>query len=276
MHSSPSTFKKPYALIEKQVGETPLAALERFRSDSDIPKNVPLAYAGRLDPMASGKLLILIGDECKRQRDYHGLDKEYEFSVLIGTASDTGDVLGIISTCSAPQVTENAARIATQKLVGALEMPYPHFSSKTVHGKPLHVWTLEKRLGEIKIPTKHSHIFSLKLTDLCTITKQEAYAYVTRKIETIPEVTDPRKALGADFRRSDVHAAWNKFLKDGAPEYQVATFSCIASSGTYMRSLAEKIAEELGTCGLAYHIHRSKIGKYAKVGSVGLWTKKFK
>ena len=47
--------------------------------------------------MASGKLLILIGDECKNQKKYFGLDKEYEFEVLFGVESDTGDVLGLIS-----------------------------------------------------------------------------------------------------------------------------------------------------------------------------------
>jgi tRNA U55 pseudouridine synthase TruB len=40
-------------------------------------------------PMASGKLLVLLGEECKHQENYHSLDKEYEFSVLLGIGSDT-------------------------------------------------------------------------------------------------------------------------------------------------------------------------------------------
>jgi tRNA U55 pseudouridine synthase TruB len=84
-----------YALIEKNVGVTPLQAIETFRKEKPELKDLPLTYAGRLDPMAGGKLLVLIGDECKRREKYDGLDKEYEFEVLLGFASDSGDVLGL-------------------------------------------------------------------------------------------------------------------------------------------------------------------------------------
>ncbi|MBP6881408.1 MAG: hypothetical protein KBC35_02175 [Candidatus Pacebacteria bacterium] len=44
--------------------------------------------------------------------------------------------------------------------------------------------------------------------------------------------------------------------------YTIAHFRCVASSGTYMRSLAHLIGQKLSTCGLAWHIHRTKIGTY--------------
>lgn len=272
MHSSPETF----AVIEKEMGETPLAALERFREVSGIPESTPLAYAGRLDPMASGKLIILIGDECKKQEEYHGLDKEYEFEVLFGASSDSGDVLGIIETCAVSNIPNELIQPITKNLHGNIELPYPHFSSKTVQGKPLHMWTLEGKLGEIEIPLKHSRIYTLDLVGIKEMAKQEIYDYASQKIELIPPVTDPRKTLGADFRRDDVRIAWKLFLERGLATYQVATFRCVASSGTYMRSLAEIIATKLGTCGLAFHIHRTNIGRYTPIiGSLGFWRRKF-
>ena len=103
--------------------------------------------------MASGKLLVLIGDECKRQSEYHGLDKEYEFSVLFGISSDTADVLGRLRTLSlVPTVSSEQLAEVAEDLVGDIELPYPHFSSKTVEGKPLHTWTMEGRLEETKFP----------------------------------------------------------------------------------------------------------------------------
>ena len=84
-----------YAVVEKKVGETPLHALEAFRAQHQELFEVPLTYAGRLDPMAEGKMLILIGEECKNQDAYRGLDKEYEIEVLLDAGSDTGDVLGV-------------------------------------------------------------------------------------------------------------------------------------------------------------------------------------
>ncbi|MES2135091.1 MAG: hypothetical protein V4449_02535 [Patescibacteria group bacterium] len=87
--------KARYKVLEKKIGDTPLQALEELRRKNDWLQSVPLTYAGRLDPMAEGKLLILIGDECKVRERYDGLDKEYEFEVLLGFSSDTGDVLGM-------------------------------------------------------------------------------------------------------------------------------------------------------------------------------------
>lgn len=265
-----------YATTEKLVGETPLVATERLRKKLHIPVEIPLAYAGRLDPMASGKLLVLIGDECKRQGRYHSFDKEYAVEILIGASSDTGDVLGLVTPCAQEILTQSPVKKVLTKLVGSIELPYPHFSSRTIQGKPLHMWALEGRLGEIEIPIKKSTIKKLKLHNLRTITKMDVLATVREKIETIPEVTDPKKALGADFRRETVREAWNAVEFSGHEVYQVITLTCIASSGTYMRSLAERIAKELGTCGLAYSIHRTQIGRYVPFTKTkGIWLKRF-
>lgn len=291
-----------YVVLEKAVGETPLSCAERWRTTQPDLMGVPLSYAGRLDPMASGKLLVLIDEECKNQTTYHGLDKEYEFSVLFGISSDTQDILGRLRTSSgvafaspttptppyantttdaelddSRQLSESvrlglAARSALEEslsrviseLTGPFTFPYPLFSAKTVKGKPLHMWTLEGRLDEIEIPTRTSTIYELELTKIETKPRQEVAAIALQKINTIPEVTDPRKAIGADFRRKDVRADWQDVATDYSlpVEYIIAHFRCVASSGAYMRTLATIIAERLGTTGLAYHIHRTKIGHY--------------
>ena len=278
MHAFFSKKKLPrYTTIEKSVGETPLVALERVREKLKLASSIPLAYAGRLDPMASGKLLILIGDECKVQEKYHSFDKVYEVEILLGVTSDSGDVLGIVrSQEESIKVSEELVRKILQQNVGNISLPYPHFSSKTVKGKPLHTWALEKRLDEIEIPMKESRIYKISYRGLCTISKQEVLKTIREKIETIPSVTDVRKALGADFRRDVVRDAWNKIDMNTTESYQILSFTCVASSGSYMRSLSEKIAKELGTVGLAYSIHRTHIGKYFPLTKTrGFWTKKF-
>ncbi len=267
-----------YATIEKEVGETPLVAAERLRAQLGLSAQVPLAYAGRLDPMASGKLLILIGNECKHQEKYHAFDKEYQFSVLFGVHSDTADVLGLAETCAVPDMLDSTLlKRAARTFVGNITLPYPHFSSKTVQGKPLHTWTLEGRLNEIEIPVKESQIYSLSLDHIETIQSSALFKNIHGKMDSIPPVTETSKALGRDFRRTEIHARWNEIEKSahGAP-YTIAHFTCIASSGTYMRSLAEMIAREIGSCGLAYSIHRTKIGAYQPITSRwGFWKKQF-
>lgn len=270
---------KKYVILNKEVGETPLQCAELWRAQNPEYIGIPLSYAGRLDPMASGKLLVLIGEECKRQESYHGLDKRYEFSILLGVSSDTGDVLGRLQLAqNIPSITTADLKIAATKLTGKIVLPYPHFSSKTVKGKPLHVWTLEGRLAEIVIPTQSSTVYSLRLQNHKTLTRDQIYTEVSNKIETIPTVTEVSKALGNDFRRIDVRADWKQFMETGSETdtFAIATFACTASSGTYMRSLAEEMGKLLGTKSLAYHIHRTHIGRYQPLPfGYGFWKSTF-
>ena len=267
-----------YLLLEKTVGETPLSCAEAYRAEHPELVGVPMAYAGRLDPMASGKLLILLGEECKNQTEYHGLDKEYEFSVLLGISSDSHDVLGRLNTTQSLQTEGNLSEDLTEAaktLTGNIELPYPHFSAKTVQGKPLHMWTLEGRLDEIEIPTKASTVYSLQLDSVETKTRTAVCTEARAKIDSIPEVTEARKALGNDFRRVDVRRDWEDILHDDSlpDSYRIAHFTCLASSGTYMRTLAHLIGKHLDTPSLAWSIHRTKIGTYD--ANTQSWSKVF-
>jgi len=162
-------------------------------------------------------------------------------------------------------------------MTGTIELPYPHFSAKTVQGKPLHMWTLENRLDEIEIPTKESTIYSLKLDSIETKSRAEVCAQARAKIDSIPEVTEARKALGNDFRRIDVRKDWESILTDDSlpDSYHIAHFTCLASSGTYMRTLAHLIGQRLSppTPSLAWSIHRKKIGIFN--ASTQTWTKEY-
>ena len=81
--------------IYKKIGETPLQALEKHRKQKKIPSNAKLTYAGRLDPMASGVLLILQGATQKQRERYMGLGKTYEVKILFGFSTDSYDLLGL-------------------------------------------------------------------------------------------------------------------------------------------------------------------------------------
>lgn len=50
---------KKVIILNKKEGETPLIALEYFRSKRKEYKDLKMTYAGRLDPMASGVLVVL-------------------------------------------------------------------------------------------------------------------------------------------------------------------------------------------------------------------------
>lgn len=232
-----------------------------------------MTYAGRLDPMAEGKLLLLVGDECKKQRKYHGLDKTYRFEVLFGFSTDTGDILGMPEACQTEMPTEAMIQQITKTLRGMIRLPYPRFSSKTVKGKPLFLWTLEERLHEIEIPTAETRIHSLRFLGVRRVSYETLREDILRRIKLPTAVTEESKKLGEDFRRKDIAPAWNALLNVHGHAV-IASFEATVSAGTYIRSLAPYIGECLGTSALAYSIDRTRIGRYIPLPLIGgIWIK---
>ena len=264
-----------YAVIEKPVGETPLQALQAYqRSDAELAR-VPLTYAGRLDPMASGKLLVLIGDECKKRDQYDGLDKEYVFEVLLGFKTDTGDVLGLPEASKAVGVKDREVNDVAQSLVGPLRLAYPAYSSKTVAGKPLFQYALEGTLSTIEIPTVDVHVYALQYVDRLALPRSGLVERILAKIDQLTAGNDSG-LRGADFRKDEISKGWWRLESRERSTCSVLRFKVIVSSGTYIRSLAPLIAARLGTDGLAYSIHRTKIGRYMSLTKhFGFWTRAY-
>ena len=285
---------KRFVVLEKKVGETPLAALEAWKRAHPEYTNMSASYAGRLDPMASGKLLILLGEECKKQAHYTGLDKEYEVEILLDIGSDTGDALGLVT----PFEKETAIP-ARRRLAGILRgeegkhvRAYPQFSSKTVNGKPLFLHTLEGNIHTIDIPTHEERIYHIQYRGSTLTSERALRARIDTFLEKVPTSNEPSKVLGADFRINAVRSSWQKILpfasaSGGQQEkhshilenlrmlhernFVILKLKVVCGTGAYMRSLAGRLGEALGTKGLALSIHRTKIGTYWN----GLWLRQF-
>ena len=260
----------------KLVGETPLQAIERAREERALPPYVKMAYAGRLDPMAEGKLLVLTGDYCNHVHDYWHLDKEYNVSVLLGMSSDSHDVLGRLSYTS-PVSTPSPDTIQTtlDSLTGDYAWPYPVISSKPVGGKPLFQWFLEDRLDEIEIPLSTGTIFSIHMRGIRRITPEALKKRTLEKIHSVAIVTDPSKRLGRDFRRHEVIDSWNAWYSSNPDDLTVVDITVTASAGTYMRTLSHELGKALDTGGLALEINRTEIGTYKRFGPLSFWWKRY-
>ncbi len=236
--------------LYKNEGETPLECLERFRIEEPIYKDAVLSYAGRLDPMAEGAMLVLVDEENKNREKYLNLDKTYEVEILFGVKSDTGDILGLVQeTKEIP--TEKEVSEVLQRFVGTFIQKYPSYSSRTVDGKPLFQWAREGKLDEIEIPEKTSEIYSIELLDKRFMKGEDMLASVKARIGKVK----------GDFRQQEIIASWEKVFeqkkKESLPLIRIQV-SC--SSGTYMRTLSERIAEQLDTVGLAWSINRLGYG----------------
>lgn len=243
---------KKVIILNKKEGETPLEALEKFRSKRKAYKDVAMTYAGRLDPMASGKLLILSGDEVHNKDKYLALNKEYEFEVLFGFSTDTHDILGKV--INSNNVTVNVKELKEKispiikNLTGSFTQPYPQYSSKPVDGKPLFEHAREGR--KVALPTKKVQIYEFKLTQSRRISGSRLYKKIEKRI----------KKVKGDFRQDEILKTWNTELeKKKKDKFILLKFKVLCSSGTYVRVLADKIGEELGAPTLAFSIKRISI-----------------
>src|SRR4051812_27894414 len=120
-------------LVYKRRRETPLEALERFRLEFPRYKDEVLSYAGRLDPMAEGLLIVLVGDENKKRQEYLGLPKEYIVEILFGFETDTHDILGKVIYAKSADVSKETLEKVLEASVGIFQEEYPLFSSRTVN-----------------------------------------------------------------------------------------------------------------------------------------------
>ena len=131
-----------------------------------------MTYAGRLDPMASGLLLVLAGEETKNKEKYLALDKEYEFEVLFGFATDTYDILGKISSSARQGLAEELTQAKLEKEIkqnlkyftGKFIQKYPIYSSKTVKGKQLFEYA--RGGADVELPGREVFVKKLQFLKL--------------------------------------------------------------------------------------------------------------
>ncbi len=240
--------------LYKNLGETPRERLERLRAQKAHYAHEVLSYAGRLDPMAEGVLLCLVGSANKRREQYLDLSKEYVLDVLFGFSTDTYDVLGRIMDNGDPStVRKHAIEKSLNEFRGHVSQEYPPFSSKTVGGKSLFEWARGNALGALVLPERSVLVYDISLEGVYKIGEEELLSYIE---------TGVNKVQG-DFRQDEILRLWKKSLKqNGEREFPCATIKVSCSSGTYMRSIAHALGKELGVPALALHILRTQVGDF--------------
>ncbi len=240
--------------LYKQLGETPRERLERLRSQKPHYEHEVLSYAGRLDPMAEGVLLCLVGGANQSRDAYLELSKEYVLDVLWGFSTDTYDVLGRVIDQGDPDTIERASiEKALNEFRGHIEQEYPPYSSKTVEGKSLFEWARQGAISSLIMPRRSVTIYKADVEEVYKVPEATLLQFIEESVGKV----------NGDFRQEEVLMGWRRHLKaNGTREFPAATIKVECSSGTYMRSIANGLGTELGCPALALHILRSKVGEY--------------
>lgn len=250
---------KEVIILDKKEGQTPLRVIENFKNKNPEYLNIPITYAGRLDPMASGVLLLLAGKKIKQKEKYLALDKKYDFSVLFGFSTDTYDILGKLQKNNFNLKNINISKIELAKQIqsnlkyfkGSINQKYPAYSSKTVNGKPL--FSYARSNEKVVIPERNIFIKEIKLAKISKIKGLKLFLNIKKRVSRVE----------GDFRQKEILRLWKKSLfgKNRDKLFFIAHFSVSCSSGTYVRQIANTLGKKIKIPALAFAIRRTKIGK---------------
>ena len=237
----------------KEIGETPLEVIVRTRAEFSIPEGIPITYAGRLDPMAEGVLILLTGDKVHEKEKFNNLDKEYEFKILFGFSTDTYDLLGRINNTDDVIFKSATFEKALQAFKGKSKQEYPPYSSKTIDGMPLFEYARKGRLHEIEIPTRDIEIKELEPLKKENISSSELRDYIRENISKVK----------GDFRQKETLDLWNAYVDNSMKtSFDIATCRVFCTSGTYVRALVNDIGKQLTTPTTTFSIKRTVVGRY--------------
>ena len=207
---------KNILLIDKPVGWTSFDVVAKIRGavrakyqasgEKPTKRQLRVGHAGTLDPFATGLLIILLGEECKKAGEFLKLDKTYEFTAKLGEVSTTGDTEGEIKAISDTIPTEKQVREALEQFKGTITQVPPAFSAIKVNGK--RAYRLAREGKEVEIPEREITIHSLELREynyplLKCVCDVSSGTYIRTLVEDIGKVL----ATGAyctDLRRTRI------------------------------------------------------------------------
>ncbi len=148
-------------LLDKPAGPTSHDAVAWARRAFDTPN---VGHCGTLDPLATGLLLMVMGDSLKLQNQFTAERKVYRGTFRFGLRTDTDDLAGKPiegGPSDLSGATEARVRDAFAKFTGTLEQKVPRYSAVKVKGKKLYEWA--RKGVEMELPVKTVTVFRFDL-----------------------------------------------------------------------------------------------------------------
>jgi len=148
-------------VIDKPSGMTSHDVVDAVRRLTGIKK---VGHAGTLDPMATGVLVVCLGQATRVVEYLMDSDKVYEAQVRLGVTTDTHDAQGKVTGTFEVNVTEEQVRQALSSFVGCIQQVPPMYSALKRYGTPL--YELARRGVTMKRRPRSVTIYGIALLDL--------------------------------------------------------------------------------------------------------------
>lgn len=131
-----------YLLINKPKGITSHDVIYRVRR---IAKTKKVGHTGTLDPMATGLMVVCIGNATKAADYITNGNKAYLATMKLGFVSDTLDCTGELTPLPQKNITKKEIYEVFSSFLGEYDQIPPMYSAKKINGKKLYELA---RIGE--------------------------------------------------------------------------------------------------------------------------------
>ena len=204
-------------------------------------RKLKVGHAGTLDPLATGLLLVCVGQATKLAEALQASEKEYLATVEFGATTASFDLEQPIDRYFPyAHITEAAVRAVLPSFLGEQEQMPPVFSAKIVGGLRAYEYA---RSGEpVELRTNHIEIYDITLEDFTLHNTMESDGYAVD--EVVRHVRNYHTAQVTEGTRP------------------AATLRIRCSKGTYIRSLARDLGLALDTGAYLTALRRTACGAF--------------
>ncbi len=122
-----------------------------------------IGHTGTLDPIATGLLVLTIGNATKISELLTGYDKEYIATFKLGIETDTLDITGKILFESNKIINKEELLTVLNKFKGKIIQEVPKYSAIKIDGKKLYEYARSNI--DVELPKREVNIYELELLE---------------------------------------------------------------------------------------------------------------
>ena len=143
-------------IVDKPTGCTSHDVVQRVRR---ALKQRSVGHAGTLDPLATGVLVVAVGEGTKLVSHLQSDDKRYQVTIALGAETDSLDADGeVTERAEVPSLDAATVEQALPQFIGRRPQEAPKLSAIKVGGRPLH---RRARQGEdVEAPVREVELHS--------------------------------------------------------------------------------------------------------------------
>ena len=157
-------------LVDKPAEWTSHDVVAKLRNHFRIAK---VGHCGTLDPMATGLLILVLGQATKLSEKLMSSDKVYEGVMRLGESTDSHDADGeVTGSMPVPLLSTADLEEAAKSFLGDQQQVPPMVSAVKIGGVALH--KLARKGIEVERQPRLIHLYSYRFTDY-----EEPFAYFT-------------------------------------------------------------------------------------------------